>query len=191
MKARKSVAGSWRCPKCGREFAQRTGYHSCGNFTLEGYLAGKNPQGVALFNQLLQTVQGLGPVTLSPAKTQIGFKSGSTFMGVSIAGRQLTGYLLLPRAIPGPMFRRIATVSARRHVHHFRLADPALMAGLFAACVAEAIAVSSEASPAAPVKPGDEPPIGEQINAIFRQDRLAAPGAKLEPSTLFSRTTSD
>jgi hypothetical protein len=180
----KPAAGPWRCPKCSREFARYTAYHSCGNYTVEGHLAGKNPAGVALFNNLLAMIQKLGDVQISPAKTQIGFKAGPTFMAVAVSGRQLHGYLFLPRAASAPVFRKVVAASARRHIHHFKITDAAMLSGVFAECLAEAFAFAGgnetptkgdTASSAAAV----EPAIGEQINALYRKNRALASGPLL------------
>lgn len=177
-KASKPSSGPWRCPKCGREFSHETAYHSCGNYTVEGHLEGKNPVAVALFNTLVNIVTNLGggAVTLSPVKTQIGFKAGAsaTFMAVAVSGKQLHGYLFLPRSVTIPAFRKVTAVSSRRHIHHFRIVDPATISGAFSECLKEAIEAAQ--GKVAVVEPSDsgEAAIGEQINALYRRDRSLA-----------------
>jgi hypothetical protein len=163
----------WRCPKCGREFARRSAYHSCGNYTLEGYLEKKNPQAVALFNQLLETAKSLGPITISVGKTQVSFRMRTTFMMVDVTGRKLCGYLFLHAAHPAPFFRKVKAVSANRYVHIFHIDDPEMIRGEFGKLVAEAIAENSETDEG-DVKPEKEARIGEQINSIYRDLRSEA-----------------
>ncbi|MGE5760349.1 MAG: hypothetical protein ACM37V_08350 [Gemmatimonadota bacterium] len=50
-----------------------------------------------------------------------------------------------PRRFPHPRFRRIDTISARNHVHHFRLTTPAEVDADFRAWVREAYAVGAQA----------------------------------------------
>src|SRR5687768_1332550 len=83
----------WRCPKCGREFARRSDYHGCGNYTMEGYLEGKNPAALELFNSLAAAARKFPGVTLSAAKTQITFRVRSNFLIVAISGRGIHGYI--------------------------------------------------------------------------------------------------
>jgi hypothetical protein len=160
----------WRCPKCGREFAQRSAYHGCGNYTVEALLEGKNPVAVQLFQHLVKTAQQLGPISLSPAKTQVSFRVQRTALMVQVSGRQLTGYLFLNRPAPAPFFRKVVAASANRHVHLFKISDAAIIDGPFKPLLAEAIAFASDLplakSPIA--KESDQPPIGEQINALYR-----------------------
>lgn len=170
----KPAKGPWRCPKCGREFAQRLAFHSCGNFTLEGYLEAKNPSGVALFQTLTQTAQGLGQITLSPAKTQVSFRGArTTFMMVFIAGKRVGGYLFLRRSIASPIFRKVHAASANRHVHHFQFDNPKVIQGEFAQYLREAIAQAGpeDDESETKTKTGKEAPIGEQINQLYRTVR--------------------
>lgn len=131
VKSAGSKSKSWRCPKCGREFAQKSAYHGCGNYTVEGVLQGKNPVAVGLFEALVKTAKELGPISLSPSKTQISFRVNRTLLMVQVSGRQLTGYLFLGRPAPAPFFRKIVAASANRHVHLFKIGDRALIEGAF------------------------------------------------------------
>ena len=165
---------SWKCPKCGREFARRSAYHGCGQYTLEGYLAGKKPEAVALFNLLLKTANTFGPVIVWPVKTQITFRVQTTFLMVALSGKQLVGYLFLSREAPAPFFKKISTASARRFVHHFRIADAQTITGPFSVLLEEAITSQLESSK----PPASEIPrhssIGEEINALYRTYRASS-----------------
>jgi hypothetical protein len=167
----KEQKGPWRCPKCGREFPKRQAFHSCGNYTVEGYLQGKNPHAVALFKTLVETAQSFGPFTVSPAKTQIGFRGRVTFLMVSVTGKRISGYLFLNRAVNLPCFQKVKAVSANRHVHVFQISDFATIQGEFSQALAEAIENATEQEDAPKTK-GSSPRIGEEINAIYRQARL-------------------
>lgn len=163
----------WRCPKCGREFAQKSAYHGCGKFTVEGYLAAKNPAGIALFNLLSQAAQKFPGVIVSPAKTQITFRVRANFLMVEVSGRGLHGYIFLPTATPKPYFKKIVAASSRRVVHLFRITDVAVLQNDFIKLLPDAIALVSDEVEEKP-KPSDRKmSIGEEINALYRTGRRA------------------
>jgi hypothetical protein len=167
----------WRCPKCGREFAQRSAYHGCGKFTIEGYLAGKNPAGVALFNLLAEAAQKFPSVTVSPAKTQITFRVRANFLMVSVSGCGIQGYIFLPAATPRPYFKKIVAASSRRYAHVFRINEAAILQDDFVKLLPEAVAlVSEEDDVERPESPTRKVSIGEEINALYRADRASASG---------------
>lgn len=57
----------WRCPRCGRSFANRHQSHFCGSQrTLEDHFAGRPTALRLLFARLLEGVQACGPVPLQP-----------------------------------------------------------------------------------------------------------------------------
>lgn len=172
--AKKQTPG-WKCPKCGRAFAQKSAYHACGQFTVEGYLTGKKPEALALFNVLTKTARSLGPVNLSAGKTQISFRVNTTFMMIALSGRQLVGYLFLPREAPAPFFKKITTASARRFVHHLRIADAQTITGKFANLMSEAIEAQLDAGEKPTSSPSQKRPlsIGEEINLLYRAERRA------------------
>ena len=164
----------WRCPKCGREFAQRSAYHGCGKFTVEGYLAGKNPAGIALFNLLAEAAQKFPSVTMSPAKTQITFRVRANFLMVSVSGCGIQGYIFLPGPLPRPYFKKIVAASSRRHAHVFRITEAALLQNDFVKLLPEAVALVSEEDIVEPAQnPTRKTSIGEEINALYRADRAA------------------
>jgi hypothetical protein len=158
---------TWKCPKCGREFARKSPYHGCGQYTLEGYLKGKNPAAIALFNKVVAVAQSIGPITVSPAKTQVSLRVRSNFAMISLTGAQICGYLFLPEPRPAQFVRKITASSARRHVHHFRIDDPTMLNGDFPQMLAEAIAMASDQEP--PQKSSKRPRgIGDEINSFHR-----------------------
>ena len=161
----------WTCPKCGREFASKSAYHGCGNYSLEGYLAGKNAAGVALFNSLAAEAKKNPAVTLRAAKTQITFRVRANFMMVAVSGRGIQGYIILPRAVPKPYFKKIVAASTRRHAHLFRIDDARALED-FIQLLPEAIElVSNQEKVESKPKAARHLSIGEEINAIYRAER--------------------
>jgi hypothetical protein len=161
---------AWRCPKCGREFPRKSAFHSCGQFTVEGYLEGKNPEAVHLFQTLVETAKSFGEFTLSPGKTSISFRRRVNFIMVSVSGKRIMGYLFLNRPAALPCFKKVVASSAHRHVHVFQISDQATLRGGFAPLIGEAMQSSGDEEHSS-AKKISSPCIGEEINAIYRQAR--------------------
>lgn len=160
---------SWCCPKCGREFPRKSAFHSCGQFSVEGYLEGKNPEAVQLFHTLVDTAKSFGEFTIAPGKTQISFRRRVNFLMVSVSGKRIMGYLFLNRPASLPCFKKVVASSANRHVHVFQISDSALIRGEFGQLIAEAMQNSGEEELGSETKGAMR--IGEEINAIYRQAR--------------------
>ncbi|MFQ5890581.1 MAG: DUF5655 domain-containing protein [Gemmatimonadota bacterium] len=120
----------WRCPKCGRRFANRNQWHSCGPFTVEGFLEGKGHEARTLFEAFVRAARECGPLTLAPAKTRVGLQVRTIFAAVNSLGpRGLRAHLILPRRVESPRITRIETLGPRTHVHHFTVRDVAELDG--------------------------------------------------------------
>ena len=91
-----------------------------------------------------RAVAECGPVTVIPEKTRIAFQVRMSFAQVTPRTRWLDGHVVLARRLPHPRFRRIDTISARNHVHHFRLTSLADIDADFRACLREAYAVGRQ-----------------------------------------------
>ncbi len=111
----------WKCRKCGRRFANRNQSHACGRFTLKAHFAGKPPAIRALYDLVVGAVEQCGPVVILPEKTRIAFQVRMSFAQVTPKRGWLDGHVVLARRLEAPRFRKIETISARNHVHHFRL----------------------------------------------------------------------
>ena len=111
----------WPCPSCGRAFANRNQSHACGRHSLAHHFDGKPPEIRALYDAVLAVVEGIGPVRVLPEKTRIAFQARMSFAQVTPRRRWLDGHVVLARRLESPRFRRIDSLSARNHVHAFRL----------------------------------------------------------------------
>ena len=114
----------WRCPKCGREFANRNQSHACGTHDLEHHFVGKPAEIRALFDEVVRAIKKIGPVRVLPEKTRIAFQVRMSFAQVTPRQRWLDGHVVLARRLESPRFRSIQTFSPRNHMHVFRLTDP-------------------------------------------------------------------
>jgi hypothetical protein len=134
----------WRCRRCRRRFANRHQSHACGRHDLAHHFAGKDPAIRALFERVRRAVRACGPVIVLPEKTRIAFQVRMSFAQVSPRRHWIDGHVVLARRLPHPRFRRIDTISARNHVHHFRLTSPGDVDADFRAWLREAYAVGAQ-----------------------------------------------
>jgi len=114
----------WRCPACGRAFANRNQSHACGRHALEAHFEGKSEKVRAIYDAFLAMLAGFGPVTILPEKTRIAFQVRMSFAQLTIRRDWVLGHLVLARRADDSLFTKIETISPRNHVHHFRLDDP-------------------------------------------------------------------
>jgi hypothetical protein len=134
----------WRCPKCRRSFANRNQSHACGRHSLEHHFQGKRPEIRALFDAVVAAVKRIGPVSVLPEKTRIAFQVRMSFAQVTPRQQWLDGHVVLARRLDSPRFRRIDTISARNHVHVFRLRDVSEIDDEFRAWLTEAYRVGQQ-----------------------------------------------
>ena len=134
----------WTCPRCKRRFANRNQSHACGRYDLAHHFQGKDRAIRMLFDAVRRAVAECGPVIVLPEKTRIAFQVRMSFAQVTPRRRRLDGHLVLARRLPHPRFLRIDTISARNHVHHFRLTSPAEVDADFRAWLREAYAVGRQ-----------------------------------------------
>lgn len=134
----------WRCSKCSREFANRNQLHACATHDLEAHFRGKPAHVRELFDRFVAAVQALGPVRVLPEKTRIAFQTRMSFAQVTPRQRWLDGHVVLARRLDSPRFRRIDTISARNHVHVFRLGHETDIDDEFRVWLAEAYRVGNQ-----------------------------------------------
>ena len=135
----------WRCPRCGRTFANLNQSHACAALgDLERHFAGTQPEVRQTFDRILAAVQRLGPVDVLPERTRIALHARMSFAAFIPRTRWLTGHLVLARRIESPRFRRIEVYSPRNVLHAFRLASPDEVDHEFLAWLAEAYAVGQQ-----------------------------------------------
>lgn len=134
----------WRCPDCGRRFANRNQTHACGRHGLDSHFAGKGREVRRLFDALVGLLRGFGPVTILPEKTRIAFQVRMSFAAVSVRTTYLVGHFVFGRRVDHPRFLRVETYSPRNHLHAFRVASLADLDKEFAEWAREAYAVGEQ-----------------------------------------------
>ena len=141
---RKNPAPLWRCPQCGRGFANRNQSHSCSDVSLHSHFTGKSEHVRELFDALLAMIKKCGPVKVLPETTRIAFQVRMSFIAVQVRRNYLVGHFVFARRVEHPRFLRFETFSPRNHLHAFRLDSLAELDDEFAAWIREAYAVGEQ-----------------------------------------------
>jgi hypothetical protein len=134
----------WHCKKCGRDFANRNQSHSCATHDLDHHFRGKGPAIRALYDRVVSEIRAIGPVRVLPEKTRIAFQVRMSFAQITPRQGWLDGHVVLARRLESPRFRSIQTISARNHVHVFRLREAGEIDDEFRAFLAEAYRVGAQ-----------------------------------------------
>ena len=87
----------WRCPKCGRRFANRNQRHTCAALhDLDHHFAGREPIVRELFDLVAAAARSIGPVIILPERTRIAFQVRMSFAQVTPRKRWLDGHDSIP-----------------------------------------------------------------------------------------------
>ena len=134
----------WRCPDCGRKFANRNQSHACGRYRLADHYEGRDAAVVATFRALVAAARRNGPVTVLPEKTRIAFQVRMSFAAFSLKQHWVDGHVVLARRLDSTRFKRIYEVSPRSQAHEFRLLSAAEVDGEVKSWLHEAYAVGQQ-----------------------------------------------
>jgi Domain of unknown function (DUF5655) len=137
-------AALWKCPKCGRPFANSNQSHFCSRYTLKEHLAGKTPHAIGLFREFARLVKRCGPVRVIAEKTRIAFQVRMSFAAVSLRRHQIVGHVVLARHLENPRFTKIESISPRNHVHSFCFRERAELDGEVLSWLREAYRVGQQ-----------------------------------------------
>jgi Domain of unknown function (DUF5655) len=119
------VSSLWRCPRCGRRFANRKQTHTCAApGRLADHYAGRDPEVVAAFRKLVATVRQNGRVTVLPERTRIAFHARMSFAAFTLKKHWIDGHVVLARRRESPRFRSVQFFSPGNVLHTFRLTGP-------------------------------------------------------------------
>jgi len=89
----------WTCPRCRRQFANRSQSHSCGQFTVEQLLDGTPAEIAELYERLADVIQRCGDVVVAPTKTRVLFKVRTVFATVALSKNWLDVVFVLGRRL--------------------------------------------------------------------------------------------
>jgi len=135
----------WRCPSCGRAFANRNQTHTCARLGDTSRLfGGSSPQVVATFDRILEILGEVGPVTVLAEKTRIALHVRMSFAAFTPRRNWLSGHLILARRVDSDRFTKVEVYSPRNVLHAFRLHSPAEVDPEFSAWLIEAYHVGEQ-----------------------------------------------
>lgn len=134
----------WRCPRCGRVFANRNQTHTCGLHSLEEHFAGREPIAIDTYLAFEAAARETGDVIVLPEKTRVAFQVRMSFAAATIRRRWVDAHVVLARRLDSPRFRKVETFSPRNHLHLFRLAAPEEVDAEVKAWLQEAYAVGAQ-----------------------------------------------
>ncbi len=117
----------WTCPKCKHKFCNRNQSHSCGNYSVEGFLERKSQKAIALFKYFLSEYRKIGDFELDPVKTRVALVSRMRFSSVNRIGKDFIDvhFVLVQQYPEARCFQRIENIGNRFFVHHLRIRDKA------------------------------------------------------------------
>ncbi len=115
----------WRCPSCGRTFANRNQTHTCRPLgTIDQHFVNSDPEVRATFDRILEVVTDIGPVTVLSERTRIALHVRMSFAAVMPRRHWLNGHLVLDHRVESPRFAKIEVYSPRNVLHAFQLRAP-------------------------------------------------------------------
>ncbi len=115
----------WKCPDCGRRFANRNQWHSCTEMALEQHLASKSDLAVELYRGFEAAVRKCGDFRIHPQETRIAFIARMTFGGAELARRWIDISFILPYPVGDERIRTLDMYGPTGFGHQMRLTDPA------------------------------------------------------------------
>ena len=77
----------WNCPKCKQRFVNTNQWHSCGQNTVDGFLANKTEKAIELYEHLISEFKKIGDFELHPAKTRIALNKKMRFASINKLGK--------------------------------------------------------------------------------------------------------
>src|SRR3954449_3075163 len=89
----------WRCPTCGRPFANRNQSHACGVGDLDALFARSEPQVRAAFDRVVEVARQCGPLDVVPEKTRVALQVRMSFAAFTPRHRWIDGHFVLARSL--------------------------------------------------------------------------------------------
>ena len=123
MAARRSAL--WTCPRCGVKLVTRNGWHSCGQATLQNWLARMSPAVRRLYDRFEAMIASFGEYHVAPAKTRIAFLGQVRFANITkISDDSLSCTFSLPQKVRSPRLTKVQEVIPGWWVHTMQVRKP-------------------------------------------------------------------
>lgn len=115
--------GEWRCPTCGRGFANTNQNHACRPAVpVDVHFDGRPP---ALRAAFAKVVKALPDAEVVANASSIHFRRERAFAGVRVKKDALDVEFLLARKVASTRILKMEDLGPSRKAHHVRVADPA------------------------------------------------------------------
>lgn len=108
---------SWQCDLCGKSFKRKNQSHSCKNYSVDEYLAGRAAWQLELYQLILKQVQQFGVFTITASSSEIMFRKDAVFMAVRFYKTKLAVIFYLDHPDYEPPVVAITDVSKNRVLH--------------------------------------------------------------------------
>jgi hypothetical protein len=117
----------WKCPACGRSFAQKNQRHACGTGDRSEVLRNRPAPVVALYSAVEAFVQSLGPIEIVARERYVLFRSVRIFTDLVIMTDAVRVAIHLGRRLDDPIFFKVAS-DEKRVTHVAKLQTAAHLA---------------------------------------------------------------
>lgn len=135
----------WRCPECGRTFANPNQSHTCAPLgDLARHFDGKDAAVREAFDAVLAVVNALGPVAVLAEKSRIALHGRMSFAAFTPRRHTLPGHLVLARSVESSRWDRVQVLSPHNVLHAFTLTGPHDVDAELAGWLAEAYDVGAQ-----------------------------------------------
>ncbi len=121
MRSQRGARPLWRCPDCGREFANRNQWHSCVSVPVESHFEGRPAFLYDLFDDLVKMMEEHGPVRMDAVPSSINLGARAHFAGVRVATDHLRVEFILDRTLEDPRITRSEHVGKNIYAHYAKV----------------------------------------------------------------------
>jgi hypothetical protein len=114
----------WTCPRCGNQFVNKNGFHSCRCWSLDEAFKRRPALVRELFQDFREVIETCGPVRTVPYRDRVGFMVRVRFAGAVPKRDCLEISFWLPRRIASGRFHKVETIYPNAHIHVLRIRQP-------------------------------------------------------------------
>ena len=134
----------WTCPRCGNQFVNKNGFHSCRRWSLDEAFKGRPAFVRELFQHVRALIETCGPVRMVPYRDRVGFMVRVRFAGATPKCDCLEIGFWLPHRIASERFHKVETIYPNAHIHVLRIRQPEELDSEVVGWIKEAYAVGCQ-----------------------------------------------
>jgi hypothetical protein len=115
----------WTCPRCGAKLLTKNLWHSCGQATLDDWLARMGPKARRLYDRFEAMIARCGEYHVAPAKTRIAFLGQVRFASISrLSETEMECGFSMPSRLKSKRFYKVEEVAPGWWSHRLKITDP-------------------------------------------------------------------